>query len=153
MERLNGEEISGSEEIKLGLIEYLKGVKVGDVKYQAFFDYFTESDLNSELVRMTDKKSTELNLYELSRLRISENRIVLQEHVIEQKNISLPGYDDAYTEVWINFDNLGAILHSEAREKYPNDENKVKDYASKQWDEIKDQIINLLHKCADSQIS
>ena len=139
-----GENIpEGSEGLKKDLKDFLGDATFGSAKYQGFMDCLNESELNDrkvDLIKGLRGESVSADRkYLKSELRIVEKRIALIEHEIEQKCQKLSGYFESYYTVWGIFDELGSVLHKEAREIYPGNEEEVDIYVTREWATIWDE--------------
>jgi hypothetical protein len=117
---------------------------VNTAKYQAFLDYKCECDLNTALGEVIERLNREpdslLWRMEDSQLRITERRIAYQEHDIEQKKMKIPDYEEAYTTIWCNFDELGKVLCEEGKRKHPRCDADIDEYIDKKWCEVMEDI-------------
>jgi hypothetical protein len=143
IEREGGEPLKESMVIKEDLLKFLEDATFGSAKYQGIMDCMHQNELNdtrediiNSLGGETDTVSKEVKE---SALRMNEQRMALLEHTIEQKCMTLPGFFDAYYTVEGTFDNLGMVLHKEARQIYPNNEKAVDIYVTREWSEIWDE--------------
>jgi hypothetical protein len=143
-ERAENEYGHTSKEIKKDLLDYLRGSVVNTAKYQAFLDYKSETELNSTLgglIERINRRPFDLQWYEDdSQLRITENRIARLEDSIEQKKMTIPDYEEAYTTIWCNFDELEKVLCEEGKRKYPESDEEIDVYIEKVWGEVMDDV-------------
>lgn len=141
------EPVSNSENTKQSLIEFMQGAFFGDVRYQAFFDWRANSELDGDISRITQEiKRGVTDPGTESRLRIMEFRKALLEHEIGQKEMTMPGYNATYTTIWGAFDSLGGQLHSEAEEKYPNNEEAIHQYVDNESSVFIEDLADSLYK-------
>ena len=126
------------------LLYYLADAKFGSAKYQGFMDCMYQDELNDTREDLLNSMGGESDPIAKERtessLRMNEQRMSLLEHSIEQKTMTLPGYFEAYYTVWGTFNELGSVLHNEAREIYPNDEKDVDIYVTREWRTIWDDV-------------
>jgi hypothetical protein len=155
IEREGGKELKKSTIIKKDLLHYLADATFGSPKYQGFMDCMHQDELNDTREDLINSLGEETNALskevKLSTLRMNEQRMVLLEHTIEQKCMTLPGYFDAYYTVWGAFDNLGLVLHKEAEQIYPNNVKEIKIYVTREWSEIWDEAREALQNRDQTQ--
>ncbi len=71
-------------------------------------------------------------------------QIALLENEIRHNRSHIKGYSNAYAHIWLEFDSLGGATDDDARKKYPEDENEQSRDANNRWNEIFDEVENIL---------
>ena len=110
----------GIEKAFLELKDFLKDAEVGDPKFQAFFDLVREYKLSNEHIERYDNSKKNPNSHWESLLRENEIEASLLEHAIEQKKVTIPGYNRAYTELTDLYEDFSMRISEEAVDKDPN---------------------------------
>jgi len=130
-----------SENIKMGLKEFLKDASFGDPKYQAFHDWCLQDGLEGELNLDISLLQSDPSPSRESSLRITELRKALLDHEIDQKKGSLPGYEHAYWTFVGTFENLYSALSDEGKKLYPDDPSAISQYANENCDRAEYEVL------------
>ena len=113
--------LKSPEEVGEDLMAFAEKADFGSPEFQALSDYFDQQKLLGTYqiqLRMAEHPGTgELSEVKTgSRLRISESKIALLEHQIDQKKAVVRGYDRSFQFMESVFDQLGvdSIINPEA---------------------------------------
>jgi len=137
----NTESQAKSENIKMGLKEFLKDSSFGDPKYQAFHDWCLRDDLEGSLYKNIELIKADPSPERESDLRIVEYRMALLNHEIDQKKGKLPGYEHAYWTFVGSFENLCSALSNEGRKLHPDDPSAVSQYVNENCDRAENEVL------------
>jgi len=114
------------------LKDYLKDKDVGTVKFQAFSDFYNLQSLGRSRDKATEQKTentdVERAIRHESSLRITEFRIALLEHEMEQKKMSIPGYGTALYKIFDLHETIADGVFQTAADEYPGDEKSIENY-------------------------
>jgi hypothetical protein len=110
--------LSTSEKAKLEIVEFLKDAKVGDPRYQAFWDWNLKQELKRELnYKIMSEDHLETRMKE-KEVHILENRAANLDNLISQRVSVVPEYLDSYLQIMKLFENLEFSIHGEETRKH-----------------------------------
>ena len=123
------------------ILEFVQGAEFGTTQYEAASDFFDLKDLEQSLKQevknaRSKKDDPEGNQYWGSRARISEQKIVLLEHQIDQNSSRVTGYQSAYVHLGIALEELFSIAHREAEGKFPENTEQQNFYVENLYDTV-----------------
>jgi hypothetical protein len=139
-----------TEQIRQNLLDQLKAAEFGSATFRAASDYFALSYQRNLMETERDKiflvgSDQKKRIHWESETRIRETQIALLEREIESNKSRVPGYSKAYMNLLLAFDHLGTLTHEEAKNKYPSDEEKRKQYGKDLYRKIHDEINDLIY--------
>ena len=116
-----------------GLIEFVEKTEFGTSEYQAVGDYFDLQGLYTHWsTELDNAKTNEADrLYWESRVRMSETKIALLEHQVNQNKSRVQGYARAYLHMSAGFEDLATVAGIEAKKMFPEEEKQQSSYEEK----------------------
>ncbi|MEJ2707882.1 MAG: hypothetical protein P8074_09755 [Anaerolineales bacterium] len=142
------------EGIREQLLDQVGNAEFGSATFQAFSDYFAldhqryllDIEQNNSLSASNNEKR---RLYWESETRIRETQIALLEREIERNNSRVPGYARVRVGIESALDHLSELARVDAAKKYPNDEKMRSAQSEETFDNIYDEINDLIYRRQD----
>ena len=127
-EREGSENLSGSEQIKQELFDYLKDAELGTARHLAAYHIVEDHRLHTErreFIQSLTSAESEEGRYHFNAMVL---RTVMEEALLNRemnnRKATMPGYREANQFIREHFDDLGDAASSEARVKFPDDESE-----------------------------
>ena len=125
-----------AEQFGQGILEFVQKTEFQTPQYEAVSDFFDLRRLQESLKidngnAISNIDDPEKNRYWESQTRITEFKIAFLEHQINQNQSRVKGYQSAFVNLGIGFDELVSIAGREAEEKFPENEQQQFFYIEK----------------------
>jgi len=118
-----------SEEWSDHLVSLAAEAQFGMPEHSAVSDYLNLQELYSNFGKEPQSQlaraNGEANLPAESRVRVTELKLALLEHTIEQNRARIPGYSDAYVEISTGFEDLVGAAVKEAKARFSDEEKQI----------------------------